>query len=117
MVRVLSNPDIQLECSGGWHDAGDLSQQTLQTGDVAFALIEAAMSQKYDQALSSAMMEEARWGLEFLLNCRFFCFLCHSLFYCDCKFSHFLLLGKKLHLFLYLRVIGNMAEDYHSNET
>ena len=25
---------------GGWHDAGDLSQQTLQTADVAFALLE-----------------------------------------------------------------------------
>lgn len=56
---------------GGWHDAGDLSQQTLQTGDVAFALMEAAMSQKYDQGLALAMMKEARWGLEFLLNCRF----------------------------------------------
>lgn len=27
--------------SGGWHDAGDLSQQTLQTGDVTFSLLEA----------------------------------------------------------------------------
>lgn len=27
--------------AGGWHDAGDLSQQTLQSGDVAFALAEA----------------------------------------------------------------------------
>ena len=32
--------------SGGWHDAGDLSQQTLQTGDVAFALLEAYNKQR-----------------------------------------------------------------------
>ena len=32
--------------SGGWHDAGDLSQQTLQTGDVAFALLEAIINKE-----------------------------------------------------------------------
>ena len=55
---------------GGWHDAGDLSQQTLQTGDVAFALLEAAVSTA-DPALSARLEEEARWGFSFLLRCRF----------------------------------------------
>lgn len=56
---------------GGWHDAGDLSQQTLQTADVAFALLEA--SQRYagkDDALSHRLAEEACWGLKFVLQCR-----------------------------------------------
>lgn len=56
---------------GGWHDAGDLSQQTLQTADVAHALIEA--SERYrdvNPALSARLMEEAEWGLRFVLRCR-----------------------------------------------
>ena len=55
---------------GGWHDAGDLSQQTLQTGDVAFSLLEAAVSTS-DPLLSARLEEEARWGFSFLLRCRF----------------------------------------------
>lgn len=56
---------------GGWHDAGDLSQQTLQTADVAFALLEA--SEKFshtDRELSDRLREEACWGLQFVLQCR-----------------------------------------------
>ena len=56
---------------GGWHDAGDLSQQTLQTADVAHSLMEA--SQRYrdvNPALSARLMEEAEWGLRFVLRCR-----------------------------------------------
>jgi len=56
---------------GGWHDAGDLSQQTLQTADVAFALLEA--SRKYihiDKELSERLKEEACWGLKFIMQCR-----------------------------------------------
>ena len=57
---------------GGWHDAGDLSQQSLQTGDVAFCLLE--LSQKVREshpALFSRLREEARWGLDFILRTRF----------------------------------------------
>ncbi len=57
---------------GGWHDAGDLSQQTLQTGDVAFALLEMAeQARAADRQLALRLEEEARWGLDFLLKCRF----------------------------------------------
>ena len=57
---------------GGWHDAGDLSQQTLQTGDVAFALLEAYSAAKdSDPELAEALLQEARWGLEFIDRCRF----------------------------------------------
>jgi hypothetical protein len=57
---------------GGWHDAGDLSQQTLQTGDVVFALLEMAeKARDTDKQLALRLEEEARWGLDFLLKCRF----------------------------------------------
>ncbi len=57
---------------GGWHDAGDLSQQTLQTGDVTFSLLEAATKLRFTSPLLAArLLEEAEWGLEFVLRSRF----------------------------------------------
>ena len=56
---------------GGWHDAGDLSQQTLQTADVMYALLEASNACRTDNpALSARLKEEAEWGLEFILKNR-----------------------------------------------
>lgn len=58
--------------SGGWHDAGDLSQQTLQTGDVTFALLEAYNRLKNTNiALAARLLEEAEWGIEFILKNRY----------------------------------------------
>ena len=57
---------------GGWHDAGDLSQQTLQSGEVAYALLESYIATKGSKpVLSARLLEEALWGLEFLLQTRF----------------------------------------------
>ncbi len=56
---------------GGWHDAGDLSQQTLQTADVAFALTEAyAHERKADTALARRLKAEAEHGFRFVLQQR-----------------------------------------------
>lgn len=58
--------------SGGWHDAGDLSQQTLQTGDVAFNFFEAYNQyKKKNPVLAARLLEEARWGLSFILKNRY----------------------------------------------
>ena len=58
--------------AGGWHDAGDLSQQTLQTADVAFALLELYDKKKYSNPQLAALLKgEALWGLEFVLRNRF----------------------------------------------
>lgn len=58
--------------SGGWHDAGDLSQQTLQTGDVTFSLLEAYNRLKDKNApLAARLLEEAEWGIEFILKNRY----------------------------------------------
>lgn len=57
--------------SGGWHDAGDLSQQTLQTADVSMALLELYdRCHDSDPALGARLREEALWGLDFVLRCR-----------------------------------------------
>lgn len=64
--------DRSIPYCGGWHDAGDLSQQTLQTGDVTFSLLEAYNTQKdRNPALAARLLEEAEWGLEFILKNRY----------------------------------------------
>lgn len=60
--------------NGGWHDAGDLSQGSFRTGAAAYSML-----QIYDQLrqkgiqpeLQSRLLEEARWGLDWLLKTRF----------------------------------------------
>ena len=62
----------RISYAGGWHDAGDLSQQTLQTGDVAFNFLEAYNQYKTkNPVLAARMLEEARWGLDFILKNRY----------------------------------------------
>ena len=56
---------------GGWHDAGDVSQQAAQTGEVVQALFENARRCKDDTMLYLRLMEEAQWGLDFILRTRF----------------------------------------------
>ena len=56
---------------GGWHDAGDLSQQTVQTCETAYALLEAWQKMAdQDQVMAARLMGEAVWGLRFVLRCR-----------------------------------------------
>lgn len=57
--------------AGGWHDAGDVSQQAAQTGEVVQALFENARRCAGDQMLYLRLMEEAQWGLDFILRTRF----------------------------------------------
>lgn len=57
--------------AGGWHDAGDVSQQAAQTGEVVQAMFENARRCKQDRMLYLRLMEEAQWGLDFILRTRF----------------------------------------------
>jgi hypothetical protein len=60
-----------LSCGGGWHDAGDLSQQTLQTCETAYALLEMwNKTQDKNSPLARRLFEESLWGLRFVLRCR-----------------------------------------------
>lgn len=62
---------VLLSFGGGWHDAGDMSQQMLQTAEVAQELLELAGRVKDDPLLYHRLMEEGLWGLEFTLKSRF----------------------------------------------
>lgn len=57
--------------AGGWHDAGDMSQQTVQSAEATEALFLIAKRHKDNAALYERCMEEACWGLSFLLGTRF----------------------------------------------
>ncbi|HEX6307690.1 MAG TPA: glycoside hydrolase family 9 protein [Longimicrobiales bacterium] len=60
--------------SGGWHDAGDLSQGLVNTGEATyalFALAETLRERGDDPALLARVLEEARWGLDWVLRVRF----------------------------------------------
>ena len=60
---------VKMPFCGGWHDAGDLSQQAAQTAEITHALLE-AMSVTDDEMLETRLSEEAQWGLDFILRTR-----------------------------------------------
>ncbi|MGQ0647826.1 MAG: glycoside hydrolase family 9 protein [Gemmatimonadaceae bacterium] len=66
--------DQRVVMSGGWHDAGDLSQGLINTGEATyamFALAERLRARGDDPALVARLIEEARWGLDWVLRVRF----------------------------------------------
>lgn len=62
---------VKVSFAGGWHDAGDVSQQAAQTGEVVHSLLEAAEKAKEDPYLYRRLLEEAGWGLDYILKTRF----------------------------------------------
>lgn len=69
---IAEHNGVTLAYQGGWHDAGDVSQQTLQTAEVVHALLEMAEKVKSEEpALYYRLLEEAVWGLDFVLRMRF----------------------------------------------
>lgn len=56
--------------NGGWHDAGDLSQQLVQTAEVTSSLFEAAETVKDQADLYLRLIEEGEWGIDFILKTR-----------------------------------------------
>ena len=68
---IAEHNGVLLSFGGGWHDAGDMSQQMLQTAEVAQELLELAGNVKDDPLLYHRLMEEGLWGLEFTLKSRF----------------------------------------------
>lgn len=54
---------------GGWHDAADVSQQSTQSAEVVHAILETAEAVKErNPQLYGRLMEEANWGLDFVLR-------------------------------------------------
>lgn len=60
--------------NGGWHDAGDLSQGSFRTGMSVYAMLDIYRQLKLrntDSELQERLLEEALWGLKWLLKTRF----------------------------------------------
>ena len=57
---------------GGWHDAGDLSQGIVNTAEAAYSMMMLAEKlKKTDPALSGRLLDEAEWGLHWVIRTRF----------------------------------------------
>jgi hypothetical protein len=64
----------KITMSGGWHDAGDLSQGVINTGEATyamFALADRLRATGGDPKLIDRLIEEGKWGLDWLLRVRF----------------------------------------------
>ncbi|HEY0997759.1 MAG TPA: glycoside hydrolase family 9 protein [Gemmatimonadaceae bacterium] len=64
----------RITMSGGWHDAGDLSQGLINTGEgtyTMFALAAELAARGGDPALVERLIEEGKWGLDWVLRVRF----------------------------------------------
>ncbi|MEI9970860.1 MAG: glycoside hydrolase family 9 protein [Ignavibacteriota bacterium] len=71
---ALKHGDKQLMVNGGWHDAGDLSQSLGNTAEAAYSMYSVAerMQQRNeDPVLRARLIEEANWGLDWLLKVTF----------------------------------------------
>jgi len=66
--------DRQIVINGGWHDAGDLTQGLGNTGEavyVMFSLAERLQVRDEDPELYERVLEEAQWGLDWILKTSF----------------------------------------------
>jgi Glycosyl hydrolase family 9/Cellulase N-terminal ig-like domain len=66
--------DKRININGGWHDAGDLSQQAEADDEITYALFALAekLRQRNDNPeLYARVLEEARWGLDWVLKTSF----------------------------------------------
>ncbi|MBK9389309.1 MAG: glycoside hydrolase family 9 protein [Bacteroidetes bacterium] len=60
--------------NGGWHDAGDFTQGLRNTSEAAYAMFSMAEEIKLknsDPKLYERLLEEAQWGLDWILKTRF----------------------------------------------
>ena len=66
--------DQRIVINGGWHDAGDLTQGLGNTAEIVyglFSLAERLRARDEDPALYERLVEEARWGLDWVLKTSF----------------------------------------------
>jgi len=66
--------DKQIIVNGGWHDAGDLTQGITHTSEAVyamFAMAERLKRNNLDPDLYGRLVEEAKWGLDWVLKTSF----------------------------------------------
>jgi hypothetical protein len=69
---LATHGDRKIVMNGGWHDAGDLSQGLINTAEATYAMF--ALARKLEGrngALIERLIEEGRWGLDWVLRVRF----------------------------------------------
>lgn len=69
--RTMHKDGRSVPCFGGWHDAGDVSQFEICTAEMADAIIELAKTVKDDKNLYNRLLEEAKVGIDWLLQTTF----------------------------------------------
>jgi hypothetical protein len=65
---------LRLLINGGWHDAGDLSQGTVNTSEAVYTMFLVASrleSEPTASSLAARLREEGTWGLDWLLKTSF----------------------------------------------
>ena len=71
---TMVHGDQRIVVNGGWHDAGDLTQGIGNTAEIDYALLSLAErlhARDEDLELYQRVMEEARWGLDWILKTSF----------------------------------------------
>lgn len=63
--------DKSVISNGGWHDAADMSQNLTNTADAVYSIFYAADKQSDNKKLFDRLVEEGKWGLDWLLRTRF----------------------------------------------
>ena len=71
---ICRHGDSQIVVNGGWHDAGDLTQSFIHTSEAVYAMLnlaEGLKNKNRDQELYERLLEEAIWGLDWILKTSF----------------------------------------------
>jgi hypothetical protein len=71
---TVAHGDQRIVINGGWHDAGDLTQGLGNTGEIVyslFSLAERLQARDEDAELYERLVDEARWGLDWILKTSF----------------------------------------------
>ena len=69
---VARHRDVSIVYAGGWDDAADVSQESVQTCETADALMSVARAIKAENPILAArLLEEAEWGADLILRTRF----------------------------------------------
>lgn len=71
---TVAHDDRRIVINGGWHDAGDLTQGLGNTGEIVYALFSLAerlRGRNEDPELAERLLDEARWGLDWILKTSF----------------------------------------------
>lgn len=69
---LAEHQGLKMVFAGGWHDAADVSQQAMQSAEVLDGIFAAAKAaEKSSPMLYLRLMEEANWGLDYILRMRF----------------------------------------------